>query len=269
MQGWLFFDTAYVAVASNITCPSSNPVYTTVQNVVLDGNVTVSVGEQVSVVGPGNYTISPSWVHHGGTGYIFLDNPLPTVYLHVGQLNGNWINSGVTNQSISLDTVSINIDNTNPHEATRTAYIVVPNVTASEMPAIAAAQAGLQVVYTTSVHAALNTSSDDNSGMLQAVFWEAGNVSFDSNSTQGWSVAVSEPCMILVDVDDEGSVTVTASNPDTPSLALTVSINRALSGPGCTGSMHVDDEDLSEPYTVFSFVLPAFFGNSTAITCSP
>jgi chondroitin AC lyase len=267
-KGFLFFDNAYVAANSNITCHSSNPVYTSVANLVLNGNVTVSIDGQVAVFPSGNYTLQPSWIHHGNTGYLFLDDPLPTVYLHIGQLNGNWISCGVVNESISLDTVSIMIDNTNPLEATRTAYVVVPDVSAEQMPAIAASQAGLLVVYTSDVHAAVNVSGANNnqSGLLEAIFWAPGNVSFDSQGLQGWSISASQPCMLLVSVNDTtNAVTITVSNPDTPSLAVDVSFSRALDGEGCQNSEPSD----TQPYTIFSFVLPAFFGNSTSITCVP
>ena len=180
-------------------------------------------------------------------------------------MTGNWIDIGVENQTVTLDMITVNIDDTAPYATVQSGYIVVPNVTAEQMPSIAANNAGLFVTYSTSVHAVLNASDAEEasqSGMMQAVFWEPSSVSFviDNTSVPGWSVTASQPCMVIVDASASGSVTFTASNPDTPSLLLELVIDRVLTGEACVAA-----EDGAT--TTVTLQLPAFFGNSTSVTC--
>jgi chondroitin AC lyase len=255
-KGYLFFDSAYVAISSNITCHSNNPVYTTVNNILLNGNVTVANETGIFVLADGNFTMNPLWVHHENTGYVFVDTPAPTVHIRKGPVSGNWINCGVVNETETLNTLTILIDNTDPYQTVQTAYVVFPNVEASEMPALADSMDGLQLAYASEVHAAINTTSLPDAAVMQAIFWEAGSVVFD-HIAPAWNVTVDHACMLVVETDSAGA-TVTASNPNTPSLQLTVYLSGEFYGEGCTPG---------SGSTRFDMTLPQYFGNSTSITC--
>ena len=134
--------------------------------------------------------------------------------------------------------------------------ILARSFSAADMGAVVATMNGLKWQYSTDVHAALNTTSLPEAAVMQAIFWTAGSVVFDG-VVPVWNVTVSHPCMVVVETDTSGA-TVTASNPNTPSLPLTLFVPGELYGDGCTpgnGSTRID------------MVLPQYFGNSTSITC--
>ena len=113
LNSWFFFSDVYVAMETNITCSSGNPVFTSLANRILDGNVTVKVSGKSTpmTLVPGNHSFSLGsltasaddkllWVHHGDTGYFPLsnyDDQTAAPVMHVNNLprTGDWSSIGM------------------------------------------------------------------------------------------------------------------------------------------------------------------------------
>ena len=116
LNSWFFFGDFYVAMGTNISCTSGNPVYTSLANRLLDGNVTVRVAGVAAPITlkEGNYKYSLGdsiakdrllWVHHGNTGYFPLRSDghglggnveflLSTMYVNNMPRTGDWSSIG-------------------------------------------------------------------------------------------------------------------------------------------------------------------------------
>jgi chondroitin AC lyase len=240
-KSYMFFDHEYVAMTNNIQCSSQNPVYTTVtsmpsRGVVMAGN---SSGEWV-VEGRGVY--NAKWVHHHNTGYIFVGpDPVP-VHINHEIVKGNWIRSGATDEAISMKLVTVYIDNTPRSGMPYAVYIVAPDVPVHKMAQLSAREAGIVTQYSPAYHAAMHAStSHPYVGIMHAIFWQAGSVSFDSDVARGWHVHVDQSCMITIEAKTNGEVTFSASHPTEASLLLQIHINRALHGSSCTTTLSSTD----------------------------
>ncbi|MCD6355276.1 MAG: hypothetical protein J7L95_06985, partial [Prolixibacteraceae bacterium] len=88
-KAWFFFDDEYVSLGAGISCKQQNPVVTTLNQCLLRGNVTVSSGNNSSVIQHGEKELeSVDWVFHDGIGYVF-PNPA-TVQLKNSASTGSW-----------------------------------------------------------------------------------------------------------------------------------------------------------------------------------
>lgn len=124
LKSWFFFDDVYVAMGTNISCSSGNPIYTSLANRLLDGTVTVKVSggypPMILETGKRWYPLSSAmtgsqllWVHHGNTGYIpfndyqwsvgrqvksdseLSDVGVPVMYVNNVPSTGDWSSIGM------------------------------------------------------------------------------------------------------------------------------------------------------------------------------
>ena len=71
-KAWFYFDREYVCLGAGINAEGSHAVVTTVDQKLLNKDVTVMSGNKRSSVEKGKRPIeSLSWVHHDGVGYLF------------------------------------------------------------------------------------------------------------------------------------------------------------------------------------------------------
>src|SRR5262249_25540484 len=128
----------WIALGAGITdTGASNPVYTTLNQVLLNGNVTVedTSGTQTSFGNANTMNLtSPRWAYHNGVGYVFLGNNNNVTVQAQTQSSptGNWpdINTNYASTTATPQAVFTAYVNhgTNPTNATY-AYAVVPGTT--------------------------------------------------------------------------------------------------------------------------------------------
>jgi len=71
-KSWFFFDKEYVCLGAGIESSSPHPVATTLNQSLLEGEVTVNGPDGVIELGRGAHSLQGiQWIHHGGVGYLF------------------------------------------------------------------------------------------------------------------------------------------------------------------------------------------------------
>jgi chondroitin AC lyase len=232
-KAWFFFDHAIVCLGADVKLArGSNPVFTSIMQQNLLSEVTAAEqGLPASVVPAGSTREYDklSWLHHNGVGTLVASGQ--AVVLNTVKRSGNWLNIGVSNGAVTENIIDVYIDH---RGRSQYSYVMLPNVTVSEMPGLATTNAGLDVLANTPQLQAVQHKATN---LLQAVFWVAGNLS--NVAPAGWRFSADRACLIVVRADGN-RLEVSASNPDQTvrvPFTLTLQVDRAgLVGSACTAA---------------------------------
>ncbi len=206
-KGWFFFDDEYVCLGAGIETPTRTlPVVTTVNQALLKGEVIVSHGGAKETLKKGEHEIEyANWVIHNGTGYLFPDST--TINLSNQEASGKW--TDITKQSraskelVALDVFSLWIDhgvrpqgNTGGFnyasaipEDVKYQYMVVPVTTPEQM----SENRGIEVLINSRLVQAVQ---DQESGMVQAIFYEGGEI----ETTGGITLSIDSPGAVMLKI---------------------------------------------------------------------
>ena len=221
-KAWFFFDTEYVCLGAGITCPSQNPVVTTLNQCRLMGDVTASDGSHAQACERGEYTLKEiAWVHHDGIAYIFPDPA--DVSLGNTTQTGSWqrISLQSSDAPVSDDVFKLWIDHGPAPQNAAYAYLVVPDVSVSDLEAghhpspvrILSNTPGRQAVH----HPGLNLTG--------IAFFEPGSQEIVQNLILG----VDTPCLVLLQVEND-ACTLSVANPENRPSVVTVTLTCELAG---------------------------------------
>ncbi len=172
-KSWFFFDEEYVCLGIDIRSESKLSVATTINQVILKGDVTIMQDGNKLVLPLGNrVTEKLKWIHHNRIGYIF---PEPAK-LNVSNQNesGTW--AAITDQkNISKDLVTEPVFKLWFDHGTRPAkagyqYIVVPDVDQNKLMETSQNNRSIKILSNTdTVQAVLHGKLN----MVQAAFYQA------------------------------------------------------------------------------------------------
>jgi len=219
-KGWFFFDDEYVCLGSGIESPSRTlPVVTTMNQALLDGDVIVSQGTRTETLKKGEHEIeNANWVYHNGTGYLFPDS----THIHLSNRaeSGKW--TDITRQSsspkelVTKDVFALWIDhgvrpqgNTGGFDYTSTIpkdvkyqYMVVPATTAGQMNN----DRGIEVLVN---NRHVQAVQDQESGMVQAIFYQAGEV----DTSEGMKLSLDSPGAVMLKISEGKVKEITVADP--------------------------------------------------------
>lgn len=129
-KSWFFFDNEIVCLGSEIKSQAAQRVNTTLNQTLLKGDVTVSVGGNQTTFSNGSFTHDNTvdWVYHGGVGYYFPAKA--KIDLSAQQQSGSWfdINGNYSSDLITKDVFNLSIDHGVQPTAAKYAYILVPGL---------------------------------------------------------------------------------------------------------------------------------------------
>jgi chondroitin AC lyase len=212
-KAWFFFDDELVALGADIRDPAGTaPVFTTLNQVLLDGPVTVRDGSGTRTLTLGNLTTSgPAWVEHDQLGYVALD--AATVLNVQAQFQ--------TGGGLALPVFSAWVDHgVRPAQASY-AYAVVPQATHERLDDFLADPPVVVLANTPAVQAVAHRTL----GQTQIVFYAPGSVRL----LDGTLLAVSQPASLLV--QQQGStLRISAADPSQKATSLTIEIGIPLAG---------------------------------------
>ncbi|MCP5532376.1 MAG: polysaccharide lyase 8 family protein [Akkermansiaceae bacterium] len=170
LKSWFFLGDRMVALGSGIEAPAAtSPVFTTVNQCLLVGDVTVSAAEGESHVFDGSPPGNLRWAHHDGIGYVFPTGA--NVTLEAGNRTGTWqsINSSQSPALVDKDVFSLAIDHGNAVTGGTYAYIVGPVADAAAMEGNP-----LGDVVVERNDPVAQAASDPAAGITAATFWTTG-----------------------------------------------------------------------------------------------
>jgi chondroitin AC lyase len=211
-KAWFFFDDEYVCLGAGITCDSANPVVTSMNQCLLDGDVRAGTAGAV----PMGETVlgGETWVHHDDVGYVLA---APTdLTLATGTRTGSWSRIGTGSpEELTRDVFDLRIEHGPGPDGAEYAYIVLPAVTAEEAQRYAQ-DPPVEILANTP---ALQACRHPGVGVTGLAFYEAGAAELEGLPR----IEVDRPCLLLWRETDAG-VTLSASDPSHGTGTLTVTV---------------------------------------------
>lgn len=207
-KSWFFFDREYVCLGAGISATCEVPVFTTLNQCLLRGPVTVSG----LAVPEGDRAIPQAqWVHHNGVAYCFLEPG--NLHMRNAPQAGNWweITHSYGQEPLAMDVFTLWIDHgIHPQNATY-AYLVAPDMQVGDVPQYTAAH-GVHILCNTPALQAVHHNDQHITGMA---FYEPGICDI----APGLAVTVDHPCLVLL-----CDKTLSVSNPENEPLTVAVTL---------------------------------------------
>ncbi|WP_338289940.1 polysaccharide lyase family 8 super-sandwich domain-containing protein [Luteolibacter sp. LG18] len=226
-KAWFDYDDGFVALGAAVNAPTSTaPVYTTLNQCLLNGPVTYKAGGSVQTLASGSVTPSGlQWVHHDGTGYLF-PTPASNATIQAITQSGAWssINSGsgYSTTAISKDVFSLHVSQAAGSSGGSYGYIVVPGITAAGMDAYVAANP-VQVLRNDANVQAVDIAA---AGVTQAAFYAADSITL----APGKTLAANDKAVVQFR-RQPNTLQVTAASPEARGMTLQLTTaNLGLSG---------------------------------------
>jgi chondroitin AC lyase len=217
-KAWFCFDDEIVCLGAGIACRTANPVLTSINQCLLNGEVITSNG--YGRVTAGNRDLrNPRWVWHDSIGYIF---PTPiTVHLKNEAQTGAWSEIGTgSDKQISQNVFSLWIDHGSGVQDGQYEYILMPGADRSRTAA-ESQNLPLKILRN---NPAMQAVWHDRLHILEAVFHQPGEV-----TAGGIHLSVDKPCILLLK-PDQTKLELAISNPENAAETVKVVIDLPLSG---------------------------------------
>ena len=219
-KGYFFTEDYVLALGNgvkrerNTNRDQRGPIVTTLDQAAWDTNITYRLNGASgdSVVRKGADTATSfsitgnSWFHQDRIGYVILPAGEIEVMLRGGDgvVDSDPGDSGPEVFHLAIDH-GVRPDGSGP--SSEYAYLLVPNVSADEMPVVMShIEQRFEVINTAAVQG--HRYTDDGTVLVQLAFYEAGSVSFDD----GMTVAVDKPSLVQLQKTGDGW-NVTVQNP--------------------------------------------------------
>jgi chondroitin AC lyase len=225
-KSWFFFDREYVCLGAGITSESDYNVFTTLNQSLLNKEVTVKLKDGETKVSKGNHTLSDvSWVHHDGIAYLF---PLAThVSLSNTTATGNYraINhqAWATEEPVEKEVFALWIDHGQKPKQAQYAYIVLPSLDASSVSHYKQNQ--ISILSNTPE---LQAVTQKELNLTEAVFYVPGKVKLPN----GVVVRVQNPCIVMIRITGKTIERITVSDPTEKLSSLQLMVSAKLDRSG-------------------------------------
>ena len=220
-KSWFFFDEEYVCLGTDIRSESKLSVATTINQVLLKGDVAIMQDGNKAVLPSGNRVAEKvKWIYHDRIGYIF---PEPTK-INVSNQNesGTW--ASITDQkNISKEPVNEQVfklwfDHGGRPTKAGYQYIVVPDVDQSKLMETSQNNRSIKILSNTdSVQAVLHGKLN----MLQAAFYQAAELKV----TPTFSLKMDSQGMAMVKMDGSRIKTICVADPSRQLSRMSITVS--------------------------------------------
>ncbi len=238
-KSWFFFDNEYVCLGAAIKSDPDLPVYTTINQAHLRGDVTIGRDGETEVLSRGKRDLTNvSWVHHDNVGYILSETT--TVNVSNRAEEGRWSDisaaSSAPDELVTLDVFLLGINHgSRPRDASYQ-YIVVPGVTTEELAATSGNNRNIEIVANTPE---LQAVKHHGLGICQIVFYKAGAVEIAS----GDSVSMDSQGMAMFKMSGDRIAKITVSDPSRMLTRMSLTIPGIYNAGGDTFTAFPNKEE--------------------------
>ncbi len=239
-KSWFFFDHEYVCLGADIKSRPDLPAVTTINQVLLRSDVTVTQDGLQRKLPKGNRELDRvKSVYQDKIGYIF---PQPAaVHLSNQEERGRW--SDITDQKniskeiVSMDVFKLWIDHGKSPDSASYQYIVVPNVSEQELMETSRDNRGIEILANTPDIQAVKSNK---LGICQAAFYKAGEVKFADRLT----LRMDSQGMAMLKLQGDEVRELTVSDPSRKLSRFLVSVSGSydVSAPGAIAISDTEDE---------------------------
>jgi chondroitin AC lyase len=220
-KAWFYFDDEFVCLGAGITCLTTNPVGTAVNQCLRSGEVLTESQNQPLADGE-RVLDGCRWVEHHAVTYAFPARQHLT--LKLGPQTGRWSDIGPRGTApISKNVFNLWIDHGTNVMDDSYQYVVLPGAHAKQVERL------LQPIEVLSNTPAMQAVWHNGLRLLEAAFRQPGQLT----GKPGWNLAVDQPCLLLLQETIDG-LRLSVANPENQPLSVNVTIDRVLTGPGCT-----------------------------------
>lgn len=223
---WFFFDKTYVCLGTNISSRMKNQVLTTVNQCLLNGQVTVSDADGIHPQERGSrMKKGVRWVVHDRVGYYFLNKE--NVILSNQRTEGSWkiANRQTTTPTdiIQQDVFTLSVDHGSYPNNEGYAYMVVPSADPLSIEKQVEEEGVVVLANCPDVQAVRH----DGLNMAYAVFYKGGTLRIHDKIV----VEMDAPGMLMVKYNDAGEIlTLGVSDPTRFMKKLHLSVNQRIVG---------------------------------------
>lgn len=192
-KSWFFLDNAIVCLGAGIHATQSGPVWTSIQQSLLQGPVTTSSGTAAM----GKHTLKQGdWVDQANIGYLILKADKTT--LQLAKQRGNWkrlFGNLHQTEPASGDVFSLWIDHGQSPDNQSYAYAIFPQTSPKQMATLVS-NPGFKILSNTADLQAIEVH-----GSVQAVFYKPGKLQWAA----GRSLEASKPCIVMINASPTGT----------------------------------------------------------------
>lgn len=223
-KAWFFFDKAYVCLGTNISSRMEKPVLTTVNQCLLNGEVTVSDADGIHLQEQGTRTKKEvRWVVHDKVGYYFLQKE--NVVLSNQRMEGSWKianrQTTVPADIVRQDVFTLSIDHGQSPDNGGYAYMVIPSVDSRSVENRVEEEGAVVLANSPELQAVRH----DGLNMAYAVFYKGGTLRINDKI----AVEIESPGMLMMKYNDSGEIQMLAvSDPTHFMKKLHLSVNQKI-----------------------------------------
>ena len=220
-KSWFFFDEEYVCLGTDIRSESKLKVATTINQVLLKGDVTIMQDDNKAVLPSGNRVAEKvKWIYHDKIGYIF---PEPTkINVSNQSESGTW--AAITDQkNISKEPVNEQVFKLWFDHGARPAkagyqYIVVPDIDQNKLMETSQDNRSIKILSNTDTvqavfHGKLN--------MVQAAFYQAA----DLKVSPGFSLKMDSQGMAMIKMDGSRIKSISVADPSRQLRRMSITVS--------------------------------------------
>jgi chondroitin AC lyase len=221
-KAWFFFDDEVVCLGAGINATGTQEVNTTLNQCLLQSEVTTSTTDGVVNTYNGNsttlnYTDNLEWAIQGNVGYVLPNGG--NIGLTAQPRTGTWrsINGDGSTANVTKDVFTLWVKHgINPNNGNY-AYIVVPNISTAIQMQNYTAQNNIQILQNTNLIQAVRHKTSN----LHSFVFHAQNQTFANDTI---SVSTDQPCLLMVQPLANGKLKLNISDPTKTLSTITVNI---------------------------------------------
>lgn len=219
-KSWFFFDDEIVSLGAGIHTDTALPVFTTLNQCLLNKQVTVSSRNKTTTLKTGKHALSAvSWVLHDSVAYLF---PQPaSVHISNGEATGSWrsINhqAWATTQPVKENVFSLWLDHGVKPQNASYAWIVLP-ATDAKAAAAYSKKIPVKILANTADLQAVQHTGLQRTGV---VFYKAGSLKINDRLT----LSATEPCVVMVKTNGAATAAIAVCDPTQKLSSLQLKVN--------------------------------------------
>jgi chondroitin AC lyase len=226
-KSWFFFDNEYVCLGAAINSEAEYPVFTTLNQCLLNKDVVVKTKDGESALTKGEHQLKQlSWISHDGVAYIF---PSPvTVNVSNTTVTGNWRRTNhqawATEEEVKKDVFTAWFDHGTKPKNSGYEYIVVPGIQKAAIEAYRK-KAVISILSNT---AEIQAVQHKGLKISQLIFYKPGKINISGDI----SINPESPCIIMVKTNGKKITKIAVADPTEKLKSLQFEISSRVEGSG-------------------------------------
>ena len=248
-KSWFMFDDEMIALGNSINSYSKYDIYTSINQCVLDGDVKIVSSSGSRDAGDSAEIKSGEAVLHDGIGYISKNDSVLSVEEKTESYDV--INLGYADVEETNTIFSLGIEHGLKPEDASYEYRVIFNADEAKVRN-ELASSDIKVIRNDD---AVQAVYDAGTNTTEAIIWKTGDLELPS----GLTLNISKKCALIIKELADGSLEITASNPDNEPKDLQIVVNKVLP----TDGTNVVEETDSSTRIKFRLNEGVYSGSST------